>query len=336
MKWPTVLLVFLLLASACTVHEEADVPESSIAPTTTTASTTVVTTTAARSTTTKPPSPPTLTGLPVYPNPNVVVVAQRLLEALGTPVPVDGAWGPKTEAAWFDLRADFGLDEGGLDEEMWNAILKTDGEWPLGEKIGSFKNILVPETAVFISDDVSGGIDISESAWYVLPHQADPAKIRTWYQTRYFKEDIGSWNWCEALSPANTPGFSQYFWWSGNSRMLSIEIRDWPNGRVDILMAVENGVTLEGCDGFGTPTTTTQRVVTTTRAPSSSSSNEVYCYAGMNLESCEDLVGLSAGDRLPTIDCSGSGRGVWWASNWWILYFEGGYPVISKSSLWCE
>ena len=344
MRASVALLLFLLVASACTVPEEVDVSESSI-PTTTTVtptSTVVTTTTVARSTTTKPPSPPTLTGLPVYPEPNVVVVAQRLLGSLGTPVTVDGAWGPRTEAAWFDLRADFGLDEGGLDEEMWKAILMAEGEWPLEEKTGDFKNILVPETAVFIADDVAGGLGISESARYVLPHQADPAKIRTWYQTRYFKEDIGSWNWCEALSPADTPGYSQYFWWSGDSRMLSIEIYDRLNGRVDILMAVENGVALDGCDGYGSPPTTTQRPTATTRAPAPApapatpSSDEVYCYAGMNLETCEDLVGLSAGDRLPTIDCSGSGRGVWWAANWWILYFQGGYPVISKSSLWCE
>jgi len=56
----------------------------------------------------------------------------------------------------------------------------------------------------------------------------------------------------------------------------------------------------------------------------------------MNLEACEDVFGLFAGDRLTTIDCSGTGRSVWWASNWWIIGGIGGIPIISKSASGCS
>lgn len=60
------------------------------------------------------------------------------------------------------------------------------------------------------------------------------------------------------------------------------------------------------------------------------------CTIGMNLEDCEDLHGLSAGQRVKTIDCSGSDRDVLWAANWWIIAARDGVPVISKSESGCR
>ena len=56
------------------------------------------------------------------------------------------------------------------------------------------------------------------------------------------------------------------------------------------------------------------------------------CYAGMNWDSCISRLGYEP----YSYDCTGYGRGVWWASNWWILFFSGGVPVLSKSAYYCD
>ena len=69
---------------------------------------------------------------------------------------------------------------------------------------------------------------------------------------------------------------------------------------------------------------------------SGSSSGGSSCSVGMNLEKCEDALGLGLGDRLPTIDCSGRGRSVIWARSWWIIDIRFGIATISKSRSGCS
>ncbi|SVC34360.1 uncharacterized protein METZ01_LOCUS287214, partial [marine metagenome] len=87
---------------------------------------------------------------------------------------------------------------------------------------------------------------------------------------------------------------------------------------------------------YSSPTTTT-RAPTTTKAPaqssSGSSSGGSSCYVGMNFEDCQDLMG--AFGQIPYYDCQGS-RNVWWSSNWWIIGFVGGTPVVSKEKYYCS
>jgi hypothetical protein len=54
---------------------------------------------------------------------------------------------------------------------------------------------------------------------------------------------------------------------------------------------------------------------------------------GQNLEDCHDSMGIFG--IGPYYDCKGS-RNVWWSSNWWILYFQGGVPVVSKNRYGCS
>ncbi len=70
-------------------------------------------------------------------------------------------------------------------------------------------------------------------------------------------------------------------------------------------------------------------------APSGQATDR-QCTVGMNLEDCEDLAGLSAGDRLSTIDCSGKSRSVMWARNWWVIDTSGSSLVISKERSRCD
>jgi len=55
----------------------------------------------------------------------------------------------------------------------------------------------------------------------------------------------------------------------------------------------------------------------------------------MNVERCEDRLGLGAGERFPYIDCSGRGRYIFWASNWWIIGVRNGTAIVSKSPYGC-
>jgi len=62
----------------------------------------------------------------------------------------------------------------------------------------------------------------------------------------------------------------------------------------------------------------------------------VFCPPGTNLERCEDLNNKGLAERLPTIDCTGAGRSVLWARNWWIRGVSGGRYVISKDRSRCK
>ena len=55
-------------------------------------------------------------------------------------------------------------------------------------------------------------------------------------------------------------------------------------------------------------------------------------FIGWNLERVQDYLGSDP----RTADCSGSGRSVWWASNWWVINAYSGYLVVSKSRYGCS
>ena len=55
-------------------------------------------------------------------------------------------------------------------------------------------------------------------------------------------------------------------------------------------------------------------------------------YIGWNLEDLQDHLGYDP----RTVDCSGSGRDVWWASNWWVVGQYGSAVVVSKVRGYCS
>ena len=100
--------------------------------------------------------------------------------------------------------------------------------------------------------------------------------------------------------------------------------RFWP--LLVVLMVI--GLVVDNCDSDSDSDSDT-RPPSTTRAASASSS----CVVGMNFEDCQDRLG--AFGQIPYVDCQGN-RSVWWSSNWYIIGFSGGNPVVSKSPLRCE
>jgi uncharacterized membrane protein YgcG len=65
---------------------------------------------------------------------------------------------------------------------------------------------------------------------------------------------------------------------------------------------------------------------------SGGSSSGGSSYIGWNLEDLQDHLGYDP----RTVDCSGSGRDVWWASNWWVVGQSGSAVVVSKARGYCS
>jgi uncharacterized membrane protein YgcG len=55
-------------------------------------------------------------------------------------------------------------------------------------------------------------------------------------------------------------------------------------------------------------------------------------YIGWNLENLQDYLGYNPS----TADCSGSGRSVWWSSNWWVVGQYGSTLIVSKARGYCS
>jgi uncharacterized membrane protein YgcG len=64
----------------------------------------------------------------------------------------------------------------------------------------------------------------------------------------------------------------------------------------------------------------------------SSSSSGGGSYVGWNLENLQDYLGYNPS----TADCSGSGRSVWWSSNWWVVGQYGSTLIVSKARGYCS
>jgi uncharacterized membrane protein YgcG len=65
---------------------------------------------------------------------------------------------------------------------------------------------------------------------------------------------------------------------------------------------------------------------------SSSSGGGGGSYVGWNLENLQDYLGYNPS----TADCSGSGRSVWWSSNWWVVGQYGSTLIVSKARGYCS
>ena len=110
--------------------------------------------------------------------------------------------------------------------------------------------------------------------------------------------------------------------------------RFWP--LLAVLMVI--GLVADNCDSDSDSDTrppSTTRAQATTKPPSTTRAASVSssCFVGMNFEDCQDRLG--AFGQIPYVDCQGN-RSVWWSSNWYIIGFSGGNPVVSKSPLRCE
>ena len=55
-------------------------------------------------------------------------------------------------------------------------------------------------------------------------------------------------------------------------------------------------------------------------------------YVGWNLENLQDYLGFNPS----TADCSGSGRSVFWSSNWWVVGQYGSTLIVSKARGYCS
>ena len=55
-------------------------------------------------------------------------------------------------------------------------------------------------------------------------------------------------------------------------------------------------------------------------------------YVGWNLENLQDYLGYNPS----TADCSGSGRSVFWSSNWWVVGQYGSTLIVSKARGYCS
>lgn len=65
---------------------------------------------------------------------------------------------------------------------------------------------------------------------------------------------------------------------------------------------------------------------------SSGSSGGGGSYIGWNLENLQDYLGYNPS----TADCSGTGRSVWWSSNWWVVGQYGSTLIVSKARGYCS
>ena len=354
-----VLFIIGLISSYCEDENQdatpSEVPATSMASPTTMASTTSMTpTTSVVPTTTE--AAPTIVGLPVYPDPDSVLIAQRLLVALGEPVVVDGVWGPATEEAWNELRSEYGLNEGGLDSGMWRALLRGENEsWREPSSSGSLEGLMVPSTAVLIKEKSSTG-QILESAEYVLPHQASYTEVVNWYEDQYLQEDINSWNWCTARVisvTADVSSAAMFYWWQGQEgydypqipNVLRVNIIKNGNGRVDIRVTLLDRLDTE-CDNppalAVVTTSTTTTTTTTTAAPTTTTttwepSPLMRCEIGQHLPSCLALAGVS---RFTYNDCATllygiDNRGIDFQENWYVWDVYDDKLTVSLSPYGC-
>jgi len=242
------LLIVPIFSASCTL-QEVDPEES--------------TTTIAETTTTPPPSappstlPPTvsLSGLPTVLNPegdqDSIAVMQRLLTATCCERGDDGIWGEKTQESIDELRLSLGLDLGGLDDDLWNAVFETDYEElePVNSEIAG---VNVPKRAVLLEADSEERIFD-----YTIAGNSDLESITEWYNEIHLGNNLSNWYWC-----AHDTGRAkhEYWWWKKESatrgQVLKLIVRDLGMGRVDLKLLETQGP-LVGCEGYVAPPTTT-------------------------------------------------------------------------------
>lgn len=296
----------------------------------------------ARTTSTTKPSPTVFTGdLPQIgkeSGPDEIRRLQELLNAVCCVTKVTGIWDAETEEALLSLRQILGLESGGLDTELWRKLFTV----PSGKEFVARPSLLfaipVPSKTFLREFDLQ-----PPTEFYVIPADTDFPALKAWFDDEVAGAKFGDWYWCDA--PASGFTTFEYRWWKRERKiagaLLTVKVSYSDFGRVDIEL-VEQVRPLQKCEGYVAPPTSPP---TTIRPPqssgssgdsSSSSGGSSSCYVGMNLEDCEDLLGIGLGGRLVTLDCTGRGRGVFWARNWWIIDVLRGLPVISKSRSYCS
>ena len=179
-------------------------------------------------------------------DPIAVKAAQNLLASFAIRVSADGKWGPRTEKGLLALRAQLGLQPGALDETLWHAVLTLPAPASFGKAVKSVEGLMVPESAVRLDSKVSG-LGVTEAARYVMPFAADASAIANWILFVHPAVQRGSWRWCE--SDRVQPNVVRLFWWQRPDKMLDLVVTDLGVGRVEIQLAVEQGVELAGCQG---------------------------------------------------------------------------------------
>jgi hypothetical protein len=326
------LIIGLLLLGGCVAIVDSVATDDS---------TEIATTTTAVIQTTVPARAPGASELPVV-NPESesgnVKVAQSLINTLGGSISVTGNWRSGTTKAVKNLRNELNLPEvNTIDDDVWAAAIETinlqvtNGEFGK-TTIRSLQNVKLPSGLLLVSVDEQ---DKSSIEWkYASPKGIEISDLAEQVFTLNPEETIAGWRFCESEGKT-TYAQQRRFWWALPERMLSLVVNS-ADGVNNVVITEEQSVSLEGCAGYKTKSTTTMKAKSGTSAGASSGNgSNAECFVGMNLEDCEDLLGLFAGERTDYVDCTGEGRMVMWARNWTIIGAYKGVPLISKSPYGC-
>ena len=270
-----------------------------------------------------------------------VKLAQALVNMFGGALTVDGSWGPKTAAGVAALRNTLAISEGdSIDSELWAAaferVKQQADKGQNGEgKIRSLQSVTLPDVLLLTEvDELEGGW----IAWsYVAPKTFPIEELVDRVDALNPVKTLGGWKFCETEGKTSVAHLRR-FWWAYPERMLSVVVKTVA-GVTQVVVTEEQSVPLDGCEGYKT-TATTEAVAGADPGFSNGGGSSEYggggsCFVGMNLEDCEDLLGLTAGERIRYVDCTGEQRDVWWASNWWIVDIISETAVISKSAYGC-
>jgi len=199
-------------------------------------------------------------------------VLQRLLTATCCARGDDGVWGPKTQESLTQLRSDLGLDEGGLDSQLWEAVLGRPPVWSEEIITSVVGGLPIPTNAVLLSSAESS------AAHYLIAAATTRLDVYSWFSDAARGKDFAPWQWCSVeLGPA-TGDVTTLKWWqeTGSSAgpLLTLVIRDMGAGRVDIRIAETGSATVSSCSGYqkSEPTetasgSTESHTTATTRAP---------------------------------------------------------------------
>lgn len=265
-------------------------------------------------------------------NTDDIEFAERLLLALCCEVEVDGVWWGETREEFDTWRTQLGLGPGALDADLWKAIYSLPSPEIYFPVFEPTSGVALPHNAIEI-----GGS--AKERRFTLSSFTDLQVLRSWYDSFVPGIDLASWTWC-SVEEFDNESF-EYRWWKSAPSvlvpMLKLRVEPVQGGRVDVWI-VEAGDESSECEGVPPPPSTTSPPAVGSGGSSGGTGGSPggNCYVGMNLEECEDQLGYGFAERMVTFDCTGQGRSVLWARNWWIIGFSDGYPVVSKSNSGCS
>ena len=167
------------------------------------------------------------------------------------------------------------------------------------------------------------------------------------------------------IKPRNIPRIASLQWWDDDDATWVEEYRaqsvdglavlrldpycgggSWCNGSIDYRIVIEpsgNQPTFTpaefsvkfvntGSGGGGSSSSGSSSGGSSSGSSGSSSGVSAAAFIGWNLERVQDYLGFDP----RTADCSGTGRSVWWASNWWVVGAYSGVLIVSKSRSGCS